>query len=102
MPSNFAEKDEFRAMEKAMRRSSKETNFDEAVNNAFKCFKPIELPIGVMEIFENPKIKDKTVKTTFWLLSAALKNYYDFDKTLPLAGSLPDMTSTTELYLELQ
>ncbi len=38
MPKDIKEKDAFRAMVRGLRRSSKELNFDEAVDNAFKCF----------------------------------------------------------------
>lgn len=43
--------------------------------------------------------------SNFWILASALKQFLDNDgsrKYLPLNGSIPDMTSTTEGYIALQ
>ncbi|KAH3668403.1 hypothetical protein OGAPHI_002157 [Ogataea philodendri] len=40
--------------------------------------------------------------TMFWVLVEALDRFYQKHRLLPLNGSLPDMTSNTDRYLELQ
>ncbi|CAG2176012.1 unnamed protein product, partial [Oppiella nova] len=40
--------------------------------------------------------------TSFWLLVKALKQFVDQNKCLPLRGTIPDMTSESTKYIELQ
>lgn len=81
-----------------MKRSSKEANFDEAIERIFKCFNGIDTPYTV---FDDPKVESADEKSNFWLMGAALKQFFDKNQRLPVAGPLPDMTSTTEFYLGL-
>jgi amyloid beta precursor protein binding protein 1 len=57
---------------------------------------------SVEDILNDPKIDDHTETSPFWLLASALNRFYNANKTLPVAGTLPDMTSTTDFYLDLQ
>eukprot|EP00347_Sterkiella_histriomuscorum_P009093 403342543 len=103
IPKTEAEKEEFRQIIKHTSRNfSKELNFIEAFDNAFKCFKQPEIRYTLEEIFEDPKIQDKNETSSFWILCAALQRYYTTHGLLPLSGKLPDMTSTTDFYLALQ
>ena len=54
------------------------------------------------EIFNDPKVSDQTVTDNFWVLSAALHEFYLKNEALPVAGTLPDMVSTTDLYITMQ
>jgi NEDD8-activating enzyme E1 regulatory subunit len=76
--------------------------FEEAFNNAFKTFGKPVLRGSVEGILNDPKIIDETEISTFWLLSAALTKFYNDNKCLPVAGTIPDMTSTTDFFLDLQ
>lgn len=86
----------------AARNFSKELCFEEAYNNAYKCFQKSLLKGTLEEIFDDNKINDHDEKAPFWILATALKRFHDNMQTLPVAGMLPDMTSTTDLYLDIQ
>ena len=86
-------------MIKSLARISGGNNFDEAIQHATECFKTDALPFNLSNLFE--KLNDEQ-KTTFWVCSAALKAFFEVEKRLPLAGSLPDMVSTTDYYLNIQ
>ena len=71
------------------------------MSNVFKCFNPYSLRDTVSDVLTDPKVISTTEKSTFWLLVAALARFYDHCGALPLSGKLPDMTSTTEYYVDL-
>jgi amyloid beta precursor protein binding protein 1 len=75
-------------------------NFQEAIDNAYKLYQDT-LPYNVEEIFCNPKIDDANETSLFWVQCAALKKFYVQNDALPVAGNIPDMTSTSEIYLRL-
>ena len=77
MPKTFDEKKQFKDLVKSMAKDfSKEINFDEAIKKCFLMFQIPDYP-DVMEVFENPKISDNSIKSSFWVFSAALKKFYD-------------------------
>jgi len=47
-------------------------------------------------------LADANEKGRFWLCAAALKKFYDTHGAMPVAGSIPDMTSLPRYYLALQ
>lgn len=40
--------------------------------------------------------------SSFWVISAAVKQFYDRHKALPVPGSLPDMKAQSKIYIDLQ
>lgn len=78
--------------------AGKELNFDEAVANSAELFKPATLPDSVKQIFDSPKLGTDI----FWVACAAIKDFYEKNNRLPLAGAVPDMTSSSEMFLDLQ
>ena len=56
----------------------------------------------VEDILADPKINDPNEKSNFWLLAAALDKFIKTHSTFPVAGILPDITSTTEFFLNIQ
>jgi NEDD8-activating enzyme E1 regulatory subunit len=78
---------------------SKSMNFPEAVQNASECFKTNNLQQNVSNVFSK---LNETQTSTFWLCAAALKQFYEQEGRLPVAGVVPDMVSTTDFYLALQ
>lgn len=99
LPKNFQGKKEFKTFIKSMAQdASKEINFDEAVANSSELFKPTTLSDSVQQIFSSEKLGSDI----FWVACATIKDFYDKNKTLPLAGAVPDMTSTPEMYLAMQ
>lgn len=103
IPKSPAEKDLFKASVKALSRDySKELNFSEAMTQVFKCFlDPAKLRDSVQEVLGDPKIHSTQEKSKYWLMAAALARFFKEFKALPLSGKLPDMTATTEFYINL-
>ena len=102
MPSTFAEKKAFKDFVKTLAMdASKEVNFDEAIANSSLLFESTNLPANVQEIFDSSKIANVDGANKFWVAAAVIKQFHDEHKRLPVAGSVPDMTSTTEAFLAL-
>jgi len=89
-----------------MMKSDQETNFDEALKNAFLAYEPYTVHHDVRTILDDPKVSQPLVHDTpkFWILVHALKLFVDGEGKgkLPLKGSIPDMTAETKTYVELQ
>lgn len=51
---------------------------------------------SVKEILEDDAIHLRSDMSDFWIVAAALKRFLDDYGVLPLNGSIPDMTATTE------
>lgn len=82
--------------------ASKELNFDEAVANTPQLYEAKGLPESVQEVFANAKCDGANGSNKFWLAAKAIKVFFEKYQRLPVAGSVPDMTSTTEMYLAIQ
>mmetsp|Transcript_26139 Transcript_26139/g.25999 ORF Transcript_26139/g.25999 Transcript_26139/m.25999 type:complete len:265 (-) Transcript_26139:329-1123(-) len=103
MPSNFEEKDAFKATIKEMARDfSKEANFNEAIENAYKAFSYESVPYEIQQILDNPKADSKEFHSNFWTLVSALKQFIAENGCLPVSGKVPDMTATSDFYITLQ
>lgn len=103
LPKTFAEKDEFKETVKAMaRNSSKEQNFSEAIENAYKAFGYEAVPFQIQEIFEDPKANDDSYHSNFWTLVSGLKRFVEENGCLPVTGKISDMTATSDFYITLQ
>ncbi|CAK0763153.1 hypothetical protein CVIRNUC_003029 [Coccomyxa viridis] len=109
LPHNSKEKAAFRQMLKSWQRTidgipAGEENFDEAMSNAHKLFSPPSIPSEVRAVLEDEATRIRPQSPDFWVLAAALKRfvYGEGGGSLPLEGAIPDMTSTTQMYLQLQ
>uniref|UniRef100_A0A5S6Q0R0 NEDD8-activating enzyme E1 regulatory subunit n=1 Tax=Trichuris muris TaxID=70415 RepID=A0A5S6Q0R0_TRIMR len=81
------------------------TNVTEALGALNKCVRRSEIPANVLDVLNDPCAHDpKGNRKPFWILAHALKSFVENegDGRLPLRGSLPDMSSDTELYIRLQ
>jgi len=100
------EKAEFRKLiETTARKFTFEENFIEAKDNAHKSWIPYSIPSNVKAIFEDEKCNNiKVDPSPFWIVARAVKDFVanEGKNKLPLMGTLPDMTSTTEYYIGLQ
>ncbi|CAL1131151.1 unnamed protein product [Cladocopium goreaui] len=99
LPKNSAEKDEFKDIVSKMRRSPQELNFDEALQNAYKAWMPYVIPDSVQQVLS---LVSTSGKSDFWILARAVSQFVRDCGKLPLAGSLPDMTASTDMYIKLQ
>lgn len=64
-----------------------------------------QIPSEVQKILDDPKCNVDSKSSDFWILAAALKDFVKNQgqgKYLPLTGSIPDMTASTDLYIALQ
>ena len=105
LPANFAEKEEFKTLIKGMARSfHDELNFAEAVDNAYTAYvPPVAVPDDVADLLTLPSATNVTAASPpFFLLLHTLKKYLEQHKLPPINGSIPDMTSLTDDYVELQ
>lgn len=103
LPKTFEEKDAFKATIKAMARDySKEANFSEAIDNAYKAFSYEPVPYQVQEILDDEKAGSDKFHSDFWTLVSALKLFVEEKGCLPVSGKVPDMTATSDFYINLQ
>lgn len=113
LPKTFAEKDEFRKGIKDLARDiNNEVNFIEAGENACLAYVINELSWDVQELVDkaDQTLADKLKKIgadsvkVFDVLLLALKQFMNENEGghPPLNGSIPDMTSSTQSYIQLQ
>ena len=78
MPTNFAQKQEFKAMIKSINRFVVAENFDEAINAYAESFKKNEvLPDNIQRIFSDYQTELTSSNESFWLMTRALKQFVD-------------------------
>ena len=113
LPKNFEEKDQFRKSIKALARDiNNEVNFIEADENAFLAYVMNELSWEVQELVDkaDQNFTDKLEKSgvdsvkAFDVLLLALKQFMNENEGghPPLNGSIPDMTASTQAYIQMQ
>ncbi|CAL8467774.1 g7312 [Coccomyxa elongata] len=108
LPATANDKAAFRAMLKSWQRlvdgvPVEAENFGEAISNAHKLFCPPSISPELNQILEDERTNLTPDSTEFWVLAAALKQFFtENNGQLPVEGSIPDMTSTTDMYLQLQ
>ncbi|KAI9438473.1 hypothetical protein H4582DRAFT_1814429 [Lactarius indigo] len=98
-PQTYAEKQEFKSILNAQKRTPDEENFEEAVAQAYRAWTPTVVPPHLVGLFGGTTIPS----TPFGHLLAALQSFSDRSPhVLPLSATLPDMKSDTENYVRLQ
>jgi amyloid beta precursor protein binding protein 1 len=102
-PKTIAEKAEFRTLIDSFRSYEEEDNFDEAVRNYTQALGTTTVTPDLEDVFnaEAATALD-CASEPFWFVVAAIREFYETRGYLPLSGELPDMTATTDLYVELQ
>jgi amyloid beta precursor protein binding protein 1 len=100
-PQTYAEKQEFKSVLNAQKRTPDEENFDEAVAQAYRAWTPTVAPPHLVELFADADTT--TSSPPFGHLIAALHSFTERPPhVLPLSATLPDMKSDTESYVRLQ
>ena len=111
LPKTYREKKEFKeVIRNAIRTNDDgvpldEENFDEAIQNVNSMLVPTTIPSVVKDILDNEACTNLTNQSNnFWLLVRALREFVanEGDGFLPVRGSIPDMTSSSDLYIDLQ
>jgi len=106
VPQNYAQKEEFKKTIRSIARLpwGEEENLSEAVNSAFQAFAPYRIRDEVQDTLRDSKCDEMTKSSPhFWIMARALREFCNENSgLLPLPGTLPDMTSTTTRFVELQ
>ncbi|XP_050901252.1 NEDD8-activating enzyme E1 regulatory subunit AXR1 isoform X2 [Lathyrus oleraceus] len=102
LPSTREEKKEFKELLKAGMVAQDEDNYKEAIESSFKVFAP--RGIKLQQMLNDSSAEVDSSSSDFWVLVAALKDFVTNEGggEAPLEGSIPDMTSSTEQYVNLQ
>ncbi|KAL5723622.1 NEDD8-activating enzyme E1 regulatory subunit axr1 [Ranunculus cassubicifolius] len=104
LPSTREEKREFKDLLKARMISFDEDNYKEAIEASFKISASRGISSGLRQIINDPSAEVDSTSSDFWVMVAALKEFIENEGggEPPLEGSIPDMTSLTEYYVNLQ
>ena len=97
-------KKEFKELLKAGMVAQDEDNYKEAIESSFKVFAPRGISSELQQILNDSSAEVDSSSSDFWVLVAALKDFgtNEGGGEAPLEGSIPDMTSSTEQYVNLQ
>jgi len=79
-----------------------EENVGEALANLHKVWSTPPISQELKTVLVDARATVTEGSSEFWVLVAALGKFVEKEGVLPLDGALPDMTASTELYLELQ
>jgi amyloid beta precursor protein binding protein 1 len=106
-PATTAERKEFVQSVTALKRSSDEENFDEAVTLFRRAGTKTGVPAEIDALFKDPACDNVSASSSnFWLLLRAVRDFVSHPDNpsglLPLSGALPDMKAETTGYVDLQ
>eukprot|EP01038_Epipyxis_sp_PR26KG_P012040 gene12040-16113_t len=105
IPRTYAEKESFKNTIKSLARNySDELNFHEAVKESYRAYTTKQLydeAIDLVKDYSNISLSEKS-KIFDFLVSALIEFMEINNGDIPLSGRLPDMTSTTETFVQLQ
>uniref|UniRef100_A0A2N9I683 NEDD8-activating enzyme E1 regulatory subunit n=1 Tax=Fagus sylvatica TaxID=28930 RepID=A0A2N9I683_FAGSY len=104
LPSTREEKKEFKELLKAGMVALDADNYREAIEASFKVFAALGISPDLQQILNDSSAEVESNSSDFWVMVAALKEFIanEGGGEAPLEGSIPDMTSSTELYINLQ
>ncbi|KAL3509762.1 hypothetical protein ACH5RR_029163 [Cinchona calisaya] len=99
LPSTRNEKKHFKDLIKARMIAMDEDNYKEAMEASFKVFAPRGISSDLQKIIDDDCAEVDSGSSDFWVTVAALKEFISNEGNgeAPLEGSIPDMTSSTEL-----
>ncbi|XP_055833073.1 NEDD8-activating enzyme E1 regulatory subunit AXR1-like isoform X2 [Solanum dulcamara] len=104
LPSTREEKRQFKDLIKSKMITMDEENYKEAMEASYKVFSPRGISANLQKIIDDSCAEVDSNSSDFWVMVAALKEFIASEGggETPLEGSIPDMTSSTELYVNLQ
>ena len=102
LPQNTEEKESFKEFIKSMSRNfDMQLNFQEAYRDSYLAYSNRTLPEEVQLVLE--QTTTESMRTNFDLMVFSLKLFMEAHRgRVPFNGSIPDMTSSTELFVQLQ
>eukprot|EP00894_Picocystis_sp_ML_P001093 jgi/Pico_ML_1/51610/g2605.t1 len=102
-PNTSEDRAQVRRILEGMVRVGDEENFREAYASIHKACATPQMPGELRAVLTDDAVHVHEGSSDFWFLVAGLKRFLErSDGQLPLEGTIPDMTSTTDAYLELQ
>ncbi|KAI3966741.1 hypothetical protein MKW92_038738 [Papaver armeniacum] len=104
LPSTREEKREFKDLLKSKKIALDEDNYKEAIDASFKISASRGISSNLRKIIDDSSAEVDSASSDFWVMVAALKEFIlnEGDGEAPLEGVIPDMTSSTEFYVNLQ
>lgn len=111
MPKNYKEKTSFKENLRQGIRTNEhgvpeiEENFDEAIKAVNAALVKTRVPSQVQDILSDSACTGLTSESSnYWVLAQAVKQFVDNEGNgaLPLRGAIPDMTSDSKRYIQLQ
>lgn len=104
LPSTRQDKKDFKDQIKALMLNLDEENYREAIEASFKVSTSREISSQLRQIINDGAVEVDSTSPDFWVMVAALKEFIENEGggEPPLEGSIPDMTSLTEYYVNLQ
>ena len=111
LPKSYAEKKQFKEMlRQGIRINDKgnpleEENFDEAIKSVNTALVPTSIPSSVATLLNSSSCTNLTPQSAnFWFLVRALKEFVatEGNGLLPVRGSIPDMTASSKMFINLQ
>jgi len=104
LPATREDKNLFKLQVREAQLNPGETNYGEAIAQAYKLSNAYSLPGAVREILQDEAAqKVGSNASSFWIKVAALRQFVEENNgQLPLNGSIPDMTADTHSFLALQ
>lgn len=84
--------------------SIEDDNIEEAIKNVNHKITETKIPVNVQDILDDPMCNITPDSSTFWILARAIREFVfgEGNGQLPLRGSIPDMTSSSDMYIQLQ
>lgn len=82
-----------------------EENFEEALQNVNNAFVKSKISSDIEKILTDAlsvNLRNENQNSQFWILVRALREFVSQHHKLPLRGTLPDMFSDSQRYIELQ
>ena len=80
-----------------------EENFEEAGRAVNTVVAATTVPSTTREILDDPAAETiSATSSSFWVLAHALREFVNREGRLPVSGSVPDMFSDSERYIQLQ
>ncbi|KAM5386726.1 hypothetical protein ACJZ2D_000019 [Fusarium nematophilum] len=105
-PTTYADKTAFRkTISDAMRTDNPEggeENFEEAVAAVMKHIVVPSLPSSLEQVFSYSERATDGIKSSFWIIAEAVKQFFAHEARLPVPGGLPDMKAQSSVYIKLQ
>lgn len=109
LPSTREERDQFKLQVKSLSLElgaggMLEENLSEALRVVYLAHGKPELRQETLALFANSKCDEMNLASEqHWVLTRALRDFYhSHDEQLPVTGAIPDMTSTTQLFVQVQ